>query len=173
VRSSRLRAFTLIEAMVVVIVMSIIAVTVMPALGNLEEARRGAAADEMARLLRHARSLAMASGEPTGVAIDLTAETAQVVRIVSTGAAPTPATDALGQPERPVVFPDLYSQVELISIVHGDGSGASGTVWFRFDGVPQLRTPAGVVVGPFTQDAVVELTGARIVTVHMGTGLVE
>ncbi len=171
--TNSVRAFTLIEAMIVVILMSIIAVTVMPALGNLEEARRGAAADELARMLTHARSLAMASGEPSGVSIDLDAETAQIVRIVTTGASPVAGVDALGQPELPVVFPDLFSGVELVSIVHGNGGGGSGTIWFRFDGAPQIRTSAGVLVGLFTQDAVIELSGSRTVSVRMGVGLVE
>ena len=167
------RAFTLIEAMVVVILMSIIAVTVMPALDNLEQARRGAAADELARLLTHAQALAMASGRPTGVAIDLADHTAQIVQIASTGAAPTPATNAMGQPEQPVDFDEQYSGVELVSATHGDGSTGSGTVWFRFDGVPQTRAADGTLTGVFTQDASIELTGSRFVTVRMGAGLVE
>ncbi len=172
-RTSRSRAFTLVEAMIVVILMSIIAATVVPALGNLDEARRGAATDEVVRLLTHARALAMASGRPGGVAFDLASGSAQVVAITSSGGAPEAAADALGQPERPVLLSDLYSGVELVSIIHGDGSTASGTVWFRFDGIPQLRDAGGTLVGPFSQDAVIELSGSRTVTVRMGTGLVE
>ncbi len=171
--SSRFRAFTLVEAMVVVILMSIIAVTVLPALGNLDEARRGAAVDEVARVLTHARSLAMASGRPSGVSFELGAETIRVMTIETTGGAPTPAADALGQPEPAVALPDLYAGVELVGITHGDGSTASGVVWFGFDGVPRLRDAGGALVGPFTQDAVVELTGSRTVSIRMGTGLVE
>lgn len=171
--SSTRRAFTLIEAMVVVVLMSVIAVTVLPALGNLEDARRGAAADELARMLTHARSLAMASGEPSGVEIDLGNESARLVRIASAGGSPVAAIDALGQPEQGVVFSDLYAGVELVSLIQGDGSGGSGTIWFRFDGLPQVRSSSGVLVGAFTQDAEVELSGSRTVTVRMGTGLVE
>jgi Tfp pilus assembly protein FimT len=116
-------AFTLIEAMVVVILMSIIAVTVMPALNNLDKARQGAAADELIRLLTQARALAMASGRPVGVSIDLEEDAALIVQISAAGGPPTPATGAL--------------------------------------------------VGAFTQDATVELSGSKVVTVRRGTGLVE
>ncbi|MFI4896543.1 MAG: Tfp pilus assembly protein FimT/FimU [Phycisphaerales bacterium JB059] len=166
-------AFTLIEAMVVVILMSIIAVSVMPALNNLDEARRGAAADELIRLLSQARALAMASGRPMGVSVDLEDNAARIVQIAAAGAAPTPATDPMGQPEAPVRFADQYAGVELVSMTQGDGTAGSGSIWFRFDGVPQTRGADGALVGAFTQDATVELSGSQVVTVRMGTGLVE
>lgn len=171
--TARRRAFTLIEAMVVVVLMSVIAVTVLPALGNLEESRRGAAAEELARLLIHARALAMASGEPTGVQIDLASDSLQLVHITSPGALPTPAIGALGQPEPAVLLSDLYPGVDIVAMTNGDGSGGSGAIWFRFDGLPQVRNTDGSLVGAFTQDARVELSGSREVYVRMGTGLVE
>lgn len=170
---TRRRAFTILELMVVVLLMSILAVSVLPALGSLDEARLGAAVDEVERTLVHARSLAMASGEPTGVEFDLTAQTVTLVRIVSAGTPPEPALDALSQPVTPLRLPVTFPRVELISLTNGDGSSGSGTVWFRFDGAPEVRASNGSLVGPFSQDALVTLTGARSVAVRMGAGLVE
>lgn len=166
-------AFTLIEAMVVVILMSIIAVTVMPALNNLDKARQGAAADELIRLLTQARALAMASGRPVGVSIDLEEDAALIVQISAAGDPPTPATDPMGQPEEAVRFAEQYSGVELVAMTQGDGASGSGAIWFRFDGEPQTRAADGALVGAFTQDATVELSGSKVVTVRRGTGLVE
>ncbi len=170
---SRPRAFTILELMVVVVLMSILAVAVLPALGSLDEARRGGAADEVERTLVLARSLAMASGEPTGVEIDLAAQRFALVRITASGASPEPALDALSQPAAPVQMGATFPQVQILSLTQGDGSGGSGTIWFRFDGAPEVRAINGTLVGPFTQDALVTLSGPRTIAVRMGAGLVE
>ncbi len=115
----------------------------------------------------------MASGEPTGVEFDLSNQTFALVRITSAGGGPEPALDALSQPAAPVRMQAAFPRVEVLSMVDGDGSGGSGTLWFRFDGAPEVRAADGTLTGPFTQDAVVTLTGGATVTVRMGAGLVE
>ncbi len=49
------RAFTILELMVVVLLMSILAVSVLPAMDTLADAREGAAADEVELALVRAR----------------------------------------------------------------------------------------------------------------------
>ncbi|MEZ6243508.1 MAG: prepilin-type N-terminal cleavage/methylation domain-containing protein [Phycisphaerales bacterium] len=171
--TTRRRAFTILELMVVVLLMSILAVAVLPALASLDEARIGAAADEIERTLVLARSMAMASGEPTGADFDLTKQTVSLVRITSVGGAPEPALDALSQPVSPLRVGVTFPHVEVLSLTNGNGSGGSGAIWFRFDGAPETRAADGSLVGAFTQDAVVTLTGPKTVVIRMGAGLVE
>lgn len=167
------RAFTLLELTVVIVLMSIVAVTVIPALGVVDEARRGGATDHVERMLVLARSLAMAASEPTGVQFVLSDQTASLVRITSVGGAPVPALDALAQPAQPLELQASYPTAQILSITHGDGSSGSGTIWFRFDGEPEIRDASGVFVSLFTQDAAITLTGSRVITVARATGLVE
>lgn len=172
-RTDARRAFTLVEVSVVVLIASILAVSVVPAMNTLAATRRAAAVDEVERRLIDARGQALARGRPYGVRIDADASTLQLLEITSAGATPTAAFDVLGVSNAAYSLREAYSGSAITSVVGGDGTTGSQTLWFGIDGTPQVRNASGVLQGSATQDAVVTLTGGGRVTVRAYTGAIE
>jgi len=167
------RAFTLVEVALVVALLGILAVSVLPAIAGVGEARAAGAWREVERRFVHARSRAMCAGRAFGVRLNPTAGTFELLEIPAGGGAPVAASDALGQ-TMPAWSLDLsYPGTAVTSFVGGDGSSGTGTVWFGHDGAPQRRNASGLLLGGFAQDAVVTITGARTVTIRKDSGLVE
>lgn len=171
-RPSSSRGVTLLEVTIVAVVLAIMAGSVVPALEQVDEARRSAAADEVARLVGFARDCATASGEPTGAEIDAEADSVTLRRIDHASGDVVAAQDFGGQDRGAVLVAERFPGVGIDAFVNGDGAGG-GTVWFAFDGTPQTRDTDGGSPADFTQDATVTLTGARVVTVVRLSGVVE
>ena len=74
-------AFTLVELMVVVLLMGIVSVTVLPAMGNVQQMREGAARDEVVRFIDVAKARALASGEPVGVEVGLQSSSLSMIPV--------------------------------------------------------------------------------------------
>lgn len=166
------RAFTLLEMGVVVIVVGIVAVTVVPAWNSLNGTRQAAAGEEVERRLVAARSQAVSEGHPIGLHLDPATDTIRLYTIATTGAAPTVLTMLDGQPDPGVNLATVYPGADITSVINGAGVAGAATLWFGFDGAPELRTAAGVLTGPWTSDATITLAGGNTVTIRRTTGMV-
>lgn len=165
----------MLELVIVVVLMGILAATAIPSITAASQTQGIAATRELERRIVHARSRAVSTGEPTGLTIS-TDGTVTLVRIASSGASPTLAPGPTGATSAAWLLPSAFRGVSIAQITGGDGSGASTqTIWFGFDGSPELRTPSGARTGNFQQDARVTLAGpsAGVVKVLKGSGMVE
>ena len=163
---------TLLEVTMVAVIMAIMAAGIVPAFAQVDEARRSAAADEVARLIGFARDCAAASGEPNGALIDPDADSVTLLRIDSASGDVVAARDFGAQDRGEILIAGLFPGVGITSFVNGDG-GSTPLIWFAFDGTPQTREDDGTAPTAFTQDATVTLTGDRTVTVLRLSGVIE
>lgn len=168
--------FTLLEVMVVVVIASIIAVSVVPTLARIDDARRVAAANEVTRLLEFARARAMASGRPTGVRFARSESTVTLYTLGTDGSL-TVTVGPLGTAIDPVDLEEQFGAViEGVSVPAPTLSGGASdttTVWFDHSGGPQSRTLSGVLVGDLDTDASVMIEDTGTVIVRARSGLVE
>ena len=167
------RGFTLLEMAVVIVVIGIVSVTVVPAWDSLTGTRRAAAAEEVERRLITARSLAVSEGHPVGVRIDPAADTVQFWTIASFGAAPAVMSMFDGQPDPLMSLSGTHPGSDVTTVLDGAGVSGAATLWFGYDGTPELRTATGTLTGGWTADAVITLAGGNVVTVRRGTGMVQ
>jgi prepilin-type N-terminal cleavage/methylation domain-containing protein len=172
--SVRRRAFTLVEVVTTLVVISILAsAAVIPAVSMVSRTRLASATDEIARQLSTARSLALSTGDSHGLLLLESTEAFLCVRIQADNAPPTAAIDPLGIPYAYIIIPARYPGVTITSITSGDGSSGDATLWFAHDGTPELRNAAGLRLGSFTHDAVITLSNNATITLRRGTGLIE
>lgn len=167
------RAFTLVELMVVVVMVSLLAAVVTPGLSAVRDTQRGAGADEVRRMLRTAQQLARASGLPHGVWVDATDERVRVMRYESDGTV-NPAVDAMGS-EFPVrsLLKD-FAGLEVASVDAGDGNVVSEAVlWFDYRGRPQTRDADGSGAQSATDEPTLEFVGSDPITVDRVTGVLR
>jgi prepilin-type N-terminal cleavage/methylation domain-containing protein len=168
------KAFTLVEMSVVVIITGIIAATVVPAWNSLTGTRQAAAAEEVERKFVAARSQAVAEGRPVGIRVSPASNTVQTYVITTPGAAPTVANMIDGQPDPALDIGGAYSGASITTLTAGDGSAAAQVLWFGYDGSPQLRdATTGNLIGPWTQDAVIAMSGGQQVLIRKISGLVQ
>ncbi len=172
-RGMTTRAFSLLEVTVVIVIVGILAIGVIPALGSTAGARQAAAARETHRLLTHARTFAMATGQPSGVIADASTGTLTPVYIPSGSLSVAPMRDSTGLAAESLVLADSFPGVQMLSCVGGDGSSGLVRLWFSHSGTPQVRDAAGTLTGVFTQDASASLTGGFTISVRRVSGLVE
>lgn len=170
-RSSH-HGFTLVELAVVMVMMSIIAAGVLPALDRLDDTRRAAALAEVRAALRTARAHALAQGDPTGLSIDPETETIATVWLAP-GSTPVALLDALGSPSVPVDLSLAFDSASIVSVTLADGSSGAGVIWFSNDGSLELREEDGELIGAATADPVIVLEGAGEVSVDRKTGLIR
>ncbi len=164
--------FTLVELMMVVVIMGIIAVSVIPAMGNVRDMRAGAARDDVARMLEITKGNALASGEPVGLRIDVERSELTMIHLSVAGTI-TPMTDPLTGQDRMVNITQTYSDVSLSGIINGDGSSGSGMIWFDYESTPHTRNPSGDFTAINDEPAVITLSSGSTVIVHAHSGLVE
>lgn len=166
------RGFTLAELMFVVLIMSIIAVGVIPAMDNVSIMRQGAARDDVARMLEVARERAAASGRPHGLAVSLSDSTITIVRITTLGEIEDDPDPLTGK-ARMIDLDATYSGVGLSGMTNGDGTVGSGTLWFNYNGTPHSRASDGSFTAFNADEAVVTLSSGDSVAVHPYSGMVE
>lgn len=166
------RAFTLLEAMVVVIVVGVLAVSAIPAANVMTGMNRAGATAEIVRGLELARARAMSTGRPHGVQFSVTSQSMSPVWLASAGAAPTPTKSQLGTDEPSVQFA-TFGGAKLKTYQGGDGVSTAGVIWFAADGTPQSRSSGGALLGSWNADATLQVEGDSIVTVRRITGLIE
>ncbi len=156
----------------VLVVLSLIAASSVPALHAIDQARQAAAANEIERLLIGARARAMASARPTGLSVQK-GSILGMVEVLSDNATPTTAGDVFDEPFAPIDLPASYAAATIAKFINGDGSAGTGIVWFNHRGEPHTRKSSGVYTAAFTQDAVFTLSTGSLVRVHMLSGAVD
>lgn len=167
---SAARAFTLVELMFVVMLMGILAVSVIPAMGNVTQMRAGAARDDLSRTLEFARSQAMSIGQPVGVRIDPEESTLELVGIDSVGEIIV-LNDPLTTKPRIVSISDSYSGAEITGLDGVEDDNA--VIWFDFDGTPHTRSGDGSFIA-FNDDPVeILINDDLLVVVHAYSGMVQ
>lgn len=169
----RNRAFTLVELMVVVVMVSLLAAVVTPGLSAVRDTQQGAGTDEIRRLLRTAQQLARASGRPHGVWIDAQSEQVRMMQYESEGSV-SPAFDSIGS-EYPVrsMLKD-FAGLEILDIDPGDGDAVSEAVlWFDFRGRPQTRDADGSGAESVTTEPTLRFPGFDPIVVDRVTGVLQ
>lgn len=166
--------FTIVELVAVIVIASILAASVTPAVSRLATMRESAGAWEIRRLLAFARERAVASGVPVGVRFSETDQTIELVTI-STGGSVVALTDVLGRPEPLLPFEARFSSVftadSVIAPTPADEDQA--TLWFDHTGTPHARTGQGVHAGSLDQDVQFTVGDAGPITAVGISGLVE
>jgi len=167
------RAFSLVELVAVVAILGVLSAAAIPALGTLNESRRSAVAGEIERRLMLAKAWAGSTGQPAGLRVNTSTGLLELLRIAAPGAAPTPMPGQNGESDAgsTVLVSQLVPGVTLASI--SVAPGGDSAVWFEFDGEPQSRTSAGVLVGTLSADAAISVTSGQTITVRRLTGLIE
>lgn len=167
------RGFSLIEMITVIAIVAVMSASAMPVMQHMTTVRERALADECARLLAYARGASLATGQPHGLKIDHSAGSLSIVRIESAGSPPEAALDAQGQPWQPIVISARFGAAAVTAMTNGDGLSVRDTVWFGFDGIPEIRDISGVRLGSFTTDAIITTTGGHTIRVRRLTGAIE
>jgi len=163
--SSARSAFTLLEMSIVVMVTGILAVAAIPALGSVDDMNAAAARSEIEGQVVLARGRAQASGQPHGLRLVLRGSIFQPLRIAATAGPPTPALNALGNEVAEIALDGLFAKARITEFENGDRSRGDGTLWFGYDGTPQIRDEKGRVSGTFASSATISLTGGFRVVV--------
>lgn len=170
----RRRGFTLVELVAVAVIAAILAVSVIPGFATIDGARRAAAADEAARICTLARAHATATGDVTGVLLELADQTLAPIRIDRADqSAIEPLPGPLGQGRPTLSITARFPGVSIASVTLGDARQASGAIWFGYDGTPRLRDADLRDIGPATHDALIEFTGGERVRVRRLSGAIE
>lgn len=168
-RAFRRRAFSMLEMMLVVTIIGIIAATARPALRLLSDARRIGAVQEVERTLLFARATAMATGNATGV--ELTPTGMRILTIPALNAAPQPLLGPDGEPRGLPVLDQDQLDFWITRLQDGTGSTvAEATLWFSIDGTPELRAANGTRLGPWTDDARIEVADTGVINIRRVTG---
>ncbi len=169
-------AFTLVEVVVVITLLGILAVAARPALSTLDATRAGGATQEVSRRLAMARAAAVGSGTSVGLSLTPATGVLQTVRIPAGGGAPAAQTDPLGQPDPGAALGALFPSAQITGVTGFTGVSGAATLWFAFDGTPEVRSSGGVLLGPPTQDARVDVrcgASTGVVWVRRVSGLIE
>ena len=169
----RNRAFTLVELMVVVVMVSLLAAVVTPGLSAVRGTQQGAGTDEVRRMLRTAQQLARASGRPHGVWVDAANERVRTMQLQADGTV-GPALDGLGG-DTPVrdLLKD-FAGLDLGDVDPGDGDAVSeGVVWFDYRGRPETRNADGSNAQPATVEPTIAFVDFDPIVVDRVTGVLR
>jgi Tfp pilus assembly protein FimT len=171
--SAGIRAYTIIELLLIVVIMGIVASSAIPVMNQSVQARQGASRDEVVRLLEFARGRAIAGGVPAGVVVDTGNGTLSLVPLDSGGAI-TNIVDPIDGQSKQTNLGSEYAGVLISSMVNGDGNSGNGTIWFDFQAEPHTRNEVtGVFDAVFSQNATISLSTGTQIVVYAGSGMVE
>ena len=167
------RGFTLLELMVVVVIMSILASSVIPMMSQSTQAKQAASRDEVVRYFEFARGRAISGGVPVGVVVNSTDNTLRIITLDDDGDIIN-AIDPIDGEVKSVNISDVFSGAGISSFVNGDGVSGTGTVWFDFQAEPHTRDDVtGDFDALFSQNASLTLSTGTMVVVHASSGYVE
>lgn len=165
-------AFTLLEVMIVIVVMSILAIGVVPALSSASGAQSAGAAHEVERVLLLARAKAMATSTPHAVRLETSPSSLQLCWRNPTSGDVEGAIANDGQ-EWPVqLLSGRFGNARITSVEVDGLSSVPSLVWFGFNGLPQTRSDDGDFVANATRNAAITISDGSVVTVVAKTGAV-
>lgn len=173
VRSIPARGFSLIEAIIVVVIIGILAASAAPMIGSQGELRERAAATEVGASLQTARAFAMATGDPCGLRVRVTAESIELVTWNTETQQREPLADLAGAPAVEMAFAEHFPGVHLARATDGQGDADEVVVWFGHDGAPQWRESNGTLIGIAEADAEIEFGEGTLVRVLAVSGAIE
>lgn len=142
-----------------------------PAMTVVQRSRERAALSETARLLTLAQRRAVATGEPTGVAIDVDAGAITLLRLPSGSAQPVALDGPSGGPRLALHLGITFPGVRVESFVSGGAAVAPDELWFDRSGAAHGRNRADLTA--LGRDARLELSGDGVIVVRQVTGAVE
>lgn len=155
------RAFTLIELVAVMIVVSVLAASAAPVLSRVSETRREAFAQEIERLLSLARSRAMETSLAAGVRFNVDDQTIELVEIPQAGGAPRAFTETY-------IIASRITGVEMAQLTV---AGNTRTIWFEPDATPHTRNEtSGAFIEFLDENASVTVQGGATIIVEPNSG---
>lgn len=163
----------MMELLLIVVIMSILAVSAVPMISKASDARQAAARDEVVRFFEFARGRAMAGGVPVGVEIDTGESSIRLVTLDESDGI-VGLVDSISGGEMGSDLSIEFSGVLIESLINGDGASGDGTIWFDFLATPHLRNDVtGTFDEVFSQIATLTLSSGGMVSVHADSGFVE
>ncbi len=175
--TTRRRAFTILELLAAIVILSIVAVTAIPAWSHASEARIASVADRVEMATIQARACAINTGIPHGLQVN--SASIRAVYLPNPAGAPVATRDGMNQATPAITFLEEKPGA-LKSCVAGDGTTSFPfTIWFSHDGVPQLRSAGGALIGSTTTDAVIRIgssddsTVRSTITIRKISGAIE
>jgi prepilin-type N-terminal cleavage/methylation domain-containing protein len=164
------RAFTLIELVSVLVLVSILSATAIPALARLDRARDAALLNECDRLIRFSQAHANSTGMPTGARFDLDD---QSVAVLTIGTTPGSASSVLRAGTGLPIELSVSSAFPGASLASSGGQ-TSGTavLWFDYDGSPQTRDSSGEHPLALTEEFIVRVSSGSEIRVQPSTGVI-
>ena len=165
-RSASRRAFTLVELVGVIIVLSAISLTAIPAMNGIDRARRAADRERVFAALASARRLAPATGTPHGVSFPSGGGRCVSLRWPEGESSPGVTPDAFGN-----VGDGVALTADPVSTAGGvwASGGSEPAVWFGPSGAPLEGEPDGTDEPAGEAVLVVFASGETIeITPHTG-----
>lgn len=171
--TSRCRAFSLIEASVVVVMLGILAAGAVPAFRSMAATHEAGAVAEVERALVLARASAMATGVATGVAFAPDKGQILLVRVAGDGRGTEPLPDALGNERAPLPVGKMYGGVAVGAPRAEGRRDTLDTIWFGHRGAPEDRGRDAALIDDFEQDIVIRIGAEGVLRVRARSGLME
>lgn len=171
--TSRRRAFSLIEASVVVVMLGILAAGAVPAFRSMAQTHEAGAVAEVERALVLARATAMATGVSTGVTFAPERGLIQHVRVADDGRGTEPLPDALGNERAPLAVGEMYGGVAIGEPRAEGRRAALDTIWFGHRGAPEDRARDASLIGDIEQDIVIRVGTNGVLRIRARSGLME
>lgn len=169
-------AFTLVELIAVLVVMSILAISSVPVIDRVGQIRERVLANEIASTLRYTRQLAVASGGTIGLQLVAEEQVARLLHIDDQASivayTPPGGSDAGSQTllgEHAAVFSEFQFSEDDLTLA---GFDSPDTLWFDFSGAPHTRSESGASPD-LLSDAMRITVGTYTVTLYPLTGYTE
>lgn len=172
--TAQTRAFTLIEMISVLVLVSVLSVTAIPAIARLDRAQDAAMLREVERQLRLAQTAAVATGMPAGIEFNLDTQTIQLLQLNPETLVQVPL-GRLGSGSDPALhLPQAFASASIAALsVHGVAlSTGIHRLWFAPDGTPHTREDSGSDPQPISQALIVRSARDDEVRVLPWTGQV-
>lgn len=168
------RGFTLTELLIVMVLLSILSATAIPALNRLDDAQRSGLLNECERLVMLSRSRAISTGVPTGLTFDLTEQSIAMISLKTDSSGVEPVTrfgTGTDYIARANAFPG--ASIELAGPENTPVALGITTIWFDYDGTPQQREADGELPVPLQNDYLIRITDGPQLTIAPYTGMVS
>ncbi len=174
IQSRASRGFTLTELLIVIVLLSILSATAIPALSRLDDAQRSGLLNECERLVMLSRSQALSTGIPTGLTFDLTNQSVSIIRLQTASSGVEPMTRP-GTGSAYLIHSNAFpgAAIELAGPENATVSLGTTTIWFDFDGTPQQRESDGDSPVALDREYVIRIADGPQLSIAPYTGMVS